>query len=258
MRPLRPTAATLAAVCGLWWTGACGSTSTDDQALTGQPSTSMARAASPPTAARTVPPPSTGPEPALRPGTDGCDHRRPPRPSVVRSYLTPPPLVLPPGSTAYSVRLDTSCGPVVIAPDQQGGDATDAFAALAERRFYDGLSFFRVVPGYFVQGGDPENTGAGGPGFTVRGSKPPSGTVFKLGDVAMAKTRPQPEGTAGSQFLVVTGAAAARSVSPIYAIVGHVTDVASLATLRRLDALGVGDGPPLRSLYIWRARITSG
>jgi peptidyl-prolyl cis-trans isomerase B (cyclophilin B) len=205
-----------------------------------------------------VPAPSTGPRPRLRLGVDGCDHRRPPRPGVSRAYTAAPPLVRPAGAGAYSIVLDTSCGRIVIAPDGQGGPAADVFAALAERRFYDGLAFFRVVPGYFVQSGDPKDTGAGGPGFTVQGTAPARGTTYRLGDVAMTKTRQQPAGTAGSQFLIVTGAAAAKAVSPIYAIVGHVNEAASRETLRRLDALGVGDGPPLRSLYIWRARVVAG
>jgi cyclophilin family peptidyl-prolyl cis-trans isomerase len=236
----------------------CGSGSTDDQALTGGPSTSVAGTAAVTAAPATVPPPSTGPQPTLRRGTDGCDHRAPPRPTVLRTYAEPPPLVLAGGGSNYSVVLDTSCGTITIGPDAQGGPATQAFAALAQRRFYDGLAFFRDVPGYFIQGGDPKNTGAGGPGFTVQGATPPSGTVIKVGDVAMAKTQQQAPGTSGSQFFIVTGAAAAKAVSPIYAIVGHVTDDASLATLKRLDALGVGDGPPLRSLYIWRARTIPG
>lgn len=147
---------------------------------------------------------------------------------------------------------------MTIAPDKQGGSATDAFAALAQRRFYDGLSFFRVVPGYLVQTGDPENDGAGGPGFTVQGTVPAKGTVYGVGDVAMAKTRQQADGTAGSQFFIVTGAAGTKSVSPLYAVVGHLTGAASLATLRRLDALGVGDGPPLKPLYLLRARVVFG
>lgn len=259
MRPAHPShrTAILVTLIGALLAG-CGSTADTNQALTGNAPIAPATATRAPATTAVAPPPSTGPEPTLKRGIDGCDHRIPKRPTVLRTYATAPPLILAGGAEAYTIVLDTSCGRLTIAPDKQGGSATDALSALAQRRFYDGLSFFRVVPGYLVQTGDPKNDGAGGPGFTVQGTAPPKDTVYAVGDVAMAKTRQQPDGTAGSQFFIVTGEAGTKSVSPMYAIVGHVIGASSLATLRRLDAFGVGDGPPLKPLFILRARVVVG
>jgi hypothetical protein len=45
-------------------------------------------------------------------------------------------------------------------------------------------------------------------------------------------------------------------LEPIYAVVGHVTDATSAETLRKLDRLGVADGPPVEPVYIWTARLS--
>jgi peptidyl-prolyl cis-trans isomerase B (cyclophilin B) len=136
-----------------------------------------------------------------------------------------------------------------------GGSATSSFAALARSGFYDGLSFHRVVPGFVVQGGDPAGNGSGGPGFTVD-SAPPSDYRYKNGDVAMAKAGNEPPGTAGSQFFIVSTESGGAMLEPLYAVVGHVTDDASAETLKKIDQLGVADGPPVEPVYIWTARLS--
>jgi peptidyl-prolyl cis-trans isomerase B (cyclophilin B) len=111
------------------------------------------------------------------------------------------------------------------------------------------------VPGFVVQAGDPQGTGAGGPGYTVS-TAPPSDYRYRNGDVAMAKTGNEPAGTAGSQFFIVSTEAGGAMLEPIYAVVGHVTDATSAETLRKLDRLGVADGPPVEPVYIWTARLS--
>ena len=75
---------------------------------------------------------------------------------------------------------------------------------------------------------------------------PPSDAAYTKGVVAMAKSGAEAPGTSGSQFFVVTGDDA--GLPPDYAIVGEVTD--GMDTVMRIDALGVGDGPPSQPVVI--------
>ncbi len=201
------------------------------------------------------PPEATAAAPALKYGVDGCDHQVPPAVDAQRAtYTEAPPSPLAP-NTAYTVTMVTSCGTIVMALDTKvGGDATAAFAALVRAGFYDGLTFHRVVPGFVIQGGDPDGTGAGGPGFSVE-SAPPSDYAYRNGDVAMAKAGNEPAGTSGSQFFIVSTESGAAMLEPLYAVVGHVVDATSTDTLRAIEKLGVADGPPVAPVYIWTARL---
>ena len=72
------------------------------------------------------------------------------------------------------------------------------------RRLYDGTLFFRVIPGFVVQGGDPLNTGAGGPGFSIEDEIKPERVFDRPGLVGMASPGPN---AAGSQFFITLGPA---------------------------------------------------
>lgn len=79
------------------------------------------------------------------------------------------------------------------------------FISLVSSGFYDGVIFHRVIPGFMIQGGDPEGTGMGGPGYCIKGEFPGNGFKNTLrhekGVLSMARTaRPD---TAGSQFFIM-------------------------------------------------------
>jgi len=151
-----------------------------------------------------------------------CQSVRLPRPKPA-PHLRAPTLRLNRKLT-YVVTVTTNCGQFAFTLDVRQSPKTSAsFYSLVKRGFYDGLIFHRVVAGFVIQGGDPTQTGAGGPGYTVV-EAPPKGTQYVRGDVAMAKTETQPAGASGSQFFIVTAANATASagLTPVYALVGRV------------------------------------
>jgi peptidyl-prolyl cis-trans isomerase B (cyclophilin B) len=121
-----------------------------------------------------------------------------------------------------SVVVDTSKGSFTFDLATKISPCTTAsFAGLVNKGFFDGLTFHRIVPGFVIQGGDPEGNGMGGPGYSVVDA-PPQDTQYKKGLVAMAKSQADPAGSSGSQFFVVTGADV--GLPPDYAVLGNVTD----------------------------------
>jgi peptidyl-prolyl cis-trans isomerase B (cyclophilin B) len=135
---------------------------------------------------------------------------------------------------AWTLTFETSCGSFVVTLDLSTAPATAAsLVSLAKAGFYDDTVFHRIVPGFVIQGGDPTQTGRGGPGYSTVDTPPPNAAYVK-GVLAMAKTELEPPGTSGSQFFVVTGADI--GLPPDYAVVGKVTT--GLDVVERIGALG--------------------
>jgi len=101
------------------------------------------------------------------------------------------------------------------------------FVSLVNSGFYNGLIFHRVMPGFMIQGGDPEGTGNGGPGYSIAGEFSENGFKNELkhgrGVISMART--DEPNTAGSQFFIVVADSANNSASldGKYASFGKVT-----------------------------------
>ncbi|MEF9853027.1 MAG: peptidylprolyl isomerase [Hydrogenoanaerobacterium sp.] len=98
------------------------------------------------------------------------------------------------------------------------------FVTLAKRGFYDGLIFHRVIPGFMIQGGDPQGTGMGGPGYSIAGEFSGNGFNNELlhtkGVLSMA--RAQNPNSAGSQFFIMVDDA--PFLDGQYAAFGKITD----------------------------------
>jgi cyclophilin family peptidyl-prolyl cis-trans isomerase len=92
------------------------------------------------------------------------------------------------------------------------------FVNLAVRGYYDGLTFHRVIPDFMIQGGCPEGTGRGGPGYRFRDE--PVKDEYTLGAVAMANAGPN---TNGSQFFICIDDCT-RKLEKLYNLFGHVTE----------------------------------
>jgi peptidyl-prolyl cis-trans isomerase B (cyclophilin B) len=155
----------------------------------------------------------------------------------------------------YVATVTTSCGEFEITLDPRRAPRTGgSFLSLARRRFYDDTTFHRIVPGFVIQGGDPEGTGTGGPGYSVV-ETPPEGLTYVKGVVAMAKTGTERPGTSGSQFFVVTGEDA--QLPPEYALLGRVT--AGMEVVDRIGVVPVGpDDKPIEPVVIQSVTVQAG
>ncbi|KAB3530715.1 peptidylprolyl isomerase [Alkaliphilus serpentinus] len=98
------------------------------------------------------------------------------------------------------------------------------FISLAKKGFYNGVIFHRVIPGFMIQGGDPQGTGVGGPGYGIKGEFTSNGFKNDLkhtkGVLSMA--RAQNPNSAGSQFFVMV--ATSPHLDGQYAAFGKVTE----------------------------------
>jgi peptidyl-prolyl cis-trans isomerase B (cyclophilin B) len=134
----------------------------------------------------------------------------------------------------HQIVVDTNKGSFTFELATKTSPCTTAsIAGLTKKGFFDGLTFHRIVPGFVIQGGDPEGNGMGGPGYQTVDA-PPADTKYTKGLVAMAKAGNDPAGASGSQFFVVTGDDV--GLQPEYAVLGHVTD--GLDVVEKIGRLG--------------------
>jgi cyclophilin family peptidyl-prolyl cis-trans isomerase len=137
---------------------------------------------------------------------------------------TPNPVAMEvPSGDGTAVRLTTELGDVVIGLFNESAPvAAENFLNLAESGYYDGVGFHRVVPGFVVQGGDPDGTGRGGPGYGIEDEEVVG--TYERGIVAMART--QTPNSQGSQFFFVLDdeAEAPLESARTYVIFGRVLE----------------------------------
>ena len=105
------------------------------------------------------------------------------------------------------IRIEMQDGGVMIAElyEDVAPLTVDNFLSLANKGFYDGLTFHRVIPGFMIQGGCPKGNGTGGPGYHIKGEFSANGVKNDLkharGVLSMARAA-QPD-SAGSQFFIM-------------------------------------------------------
>jgi cyclophilin family peptidyl-prolyl cis-trans isomerase len=180
-----------------------------------------------------------------------CDDRKPEVKTDRPKFTAPPPMTIDPAKR-YTATVDTSCGTMVIDLDAKNAPkTTNNFVFLARQGFYDGLTFHRVAKDFVIQGGDPEGTGSGGPGYQFEDELPKDD--YELGSLAMANSGPN---TNGSQFFVVTGPNG-TSLPHNYSKFGKVTQGIEVA--QKMETFlppGQTDSPPSRPLYMFKVEIT--
>ena len=136
---------------------------------------------------------------------------------VRRKFTQPPPMCIDP-SKRYTATMDTSLGSLTIALDPVGAPLTvNNFVVLARYHYYDGVTFHRIIGGFVCQGGDPDGTGRGGPGYRFADELPKPGR-YEIGSLAMANAGPD---TNGSQFFIISGPQGTR-LPPQYSLFGKV------------------------------------
>src|ERR1700751_2953039 len=118
--------------------------------------------------------------------------------------------------------------------DEEATENVANFRKLAGENFYDGIIFHRIIPGFMIQGGDPDGTGTGGPGYTFKDEFNSHKVV--RGALAMANAGPN---TNGSQFFIVT-TQSAPWLDGKHPVFGQVSD--GMDTVDAIEAVPTGPG----------------
>ncbi|MBX3214840.1 MAG: peptidylprolyl isomerase [Labilithrix sp.] len=148
--------------------------------------------------------------------------------SSAPAYTSAPAMTIDTSKT-YSATVVTNRGTIELSLDAKAAPVTvNNFVFLARDRYYDGLTFHRVVPGFVIQGGDPDGNGSGGPGYQIPDEA--SGLLHVDGALAMAKS--EAPNSAGSQFYITLGAQ--PELDGRYTVFGAVTEGKNVASLIRL------------------------
>ena len=161
---------------------------------------------------------------------------------VVEFTKAPPTCISPTG--VYDARVVTDVGTFVIRMDARASlAAVNNFVFLARYHFFDGTTFLRVIQDFVVQGGSPNDTGSGGPGYSFTGNTPPKSCTaakdcYPVWGVAMANS--SGPSTDGSQFFIVLpGGQKILDQEPHYTLFGQVVLGRSVVA-----AIGRGGAPP--------------
>lgn len=186
----------------------------------------------------------------------------PERGSRGEQFTSPPKMIIN-TSCSYSATLNTSKGRIAIklAP-KRAPVAVNNLVFLATHKFYTRILFHRVLEGFMVQTGDPQGTGAGGPGYGFKVEN--SGSTYSAGTVAMANAG---AGTNGSQFFICDGGTGCAGLDASwqngntgYTILGRVTAgmsvVHALATVPVTAQTGSSErSRPVKPIYLESVRI---
>lgn len=136
-----------------------------------------------------------------------------------KTYKEAPPMKIDRAKT-YTATIETSKGNIKVDLFPAEAPITvNSFVFLAREGFYDGLTFHRVED-WVIQGGDPEGTGAGGPGYQLKNEAKSNTHKHQAGTLAMART--QDPDSAGSQFYITKRPAS--HLDGLYTIFGQVTE----------------------------------
>jgi peptidyl-prolyl cis-trans isomerase B (cyclophilin B) len=155
------------------------------------------------------------------------------------------------GSKTYTAELDTTKGPIRLnfLPDVAPGHVKN-FLALAKIGFYNGGIFHRVIKGFMIQGGCPQGTGSGGPGYQIPAEF--NATPHEPGVLSMARTNDP--NSAGSQFFICLDRHS--HLDRNYTAFGRVADEESMATVKAIGNAPTRSDRPLEEVKIRGVQVT--
>jgi len=152
----------------------------------------------------------------------------------------------------YQVTLDTTAGTIRLALDAKHAPGhVRNMVALAESGFYDDVGFHRIIKGFMIQGGCPEGTGTGGPGYKIPAEF--NKTPHEPGVLSMARTNDP--NSAGSQFFICLERV--PHLDNQYTAFGRTADADSLAVVKAIGDVRTGAGDrPVQPVVINKATVT--
>jgi peptidyl-prolyl cis-trans isomerase B (cyclophilin B) len=153
----------------------------------------------------------------------------------------------------YEITLDTTLGPIRLALDPAVAPGhVRNMVALAQSGYYDGVIFHRIIKGFMIQGGCPEGTGTGGPGYKIRAEF--NATPHEAGVLSMART--SDPNSAGSQFFICLDRVA--HLDNQYTAFGRTADAASLDVVKAIGSVRTGaNDRPVEPVVIKKATVTT-
>jgi cyclophilin family peptidyl-prolyl cis-trans isomerase len=176
------------------------------------------------------------------PAPDGSSPRQ-------TTFSGPMPMCIDP-EKSYQAEIVTNHGTMTaFLYPQKAPKTVNNFVSLARYHYYDGLIFHRIIREFMIQGGCPEGSGRGGPGYRFEDELPEPGK-YEVGSLAMANAGPN---TNGSQFFIVSGAHGV-TLPPQYSLFGKV--VKGLDVVATINDLGSGSGKPREDVVIESVTIT--
>ncbi len=171
--------------------------------------------------------------------------------------LIPPSGVKDPSTKNFmhTITIETNKGTIVFETyDADAPKAAQNFVTLAQKGFYNGTIFHRVIPGFMIQGGDPTGTGRGGPGYKFADELDPATASYKAGyvrgTVAMANSGPN---TNGSQFFIMQSDYALQHKYTIFGKVLSGMDVVDAIVASKRDS----DDRPLSDVVMTKVTVAT-
>jgi cyclophilin family peptidyl-prolyl cis-trans isomerase len=196
--------------------------------------------------------PEAAPSPTASPPVEAvaCGGERPAAAGEPKPTFDKAPEMQIDRKASYRAVLETSCGTIEIELFPDDAPVTvNSFVFLARQRFFDGLTFHRVIVAFMNQGGDPKGDGTGGPGYQFEDEIVKSLRFDRPGLLAMANSGPNSN---GSQFFITV--APARHLDGLHTIFGRVAK--GMEVVQEINALATDAADrPNETVYIERVRI---